>query len=59
MEEIRRSMLIDCLTSCMYEKLPSGIVPDTTKPKDRAFTEKCTAFCDNEYKELKNNYNKL
>jgi len=51
MEEIRRSMLINCLSSCLFEKTDVGVI-DINKPKDRATAEKCTASCHNEYGEL-------
>ncbi len=53
MEEMRQHLLENCLTDCWYEKMPSGIVPDITKPKSGPDVEKCTVSCYNEYEELK------
>ncbi len=53
MEEIRQHLLVDCLTDCLFEKLPSGVVIDITKPKSGPDVEKCTASCHNQYGELK------
>ena len=54
MEEMRKHLLEDCLMSCWFEKQPSGIVPDLTKPKNGPDVEKCTDSCYDEYEKLKN-----